>query len=175
MLIQLYNMARRDEKAFLYANRLTYAASVCSTKMPQLQASVAACPLYLPAWRQLIALEPTRVRQAGRALGVAPYAVAEIYAGAQGDMYLKAIEAISFADHVPQLGTQTWATLEVIAGKLRQTSGTTFDPFAIIQCRDKRYKWAGKDAASQAIIAAAIKAAGTRGDITAQLEKLLPE
>jgi hypothetical protein len=46
--------------------------------------------------------------------------------------------------------------------------------FEVIQCRDKRFKWAGTDPASQAIVQAAIKAAGNRGDITAQFEKVLP-
>lgn len=174
VLIQLYDMARRDEKAFLYASRLAYAASVCTTKSPQLLAAVAACPLFFPAWRQLIAVEPGRLRQAGRALGVAPYAVVELYANAQGDQYLQAIEAISAADHGPQLGTQTWATVELAARRLRQTTGAAVDVFAVIQSREKRFNWSGKDKASQAIIAASIKAAGTRGDITAQLEKLLP-
>jgi|GEM_PF-3199719 len=172
VLIQLYDMARRDEKAFLYASRLTYAASVCSTKKTQLEAAVAACPYFLPAWRQLIALEPARLRQAARALGVAPYAVAELYHDAQGDLYLQAIDAIAAADNVPQLGTQTWASLELVAQKLRQTTGVALDVFAVIQCQDKRFKWSGTDPGSQAIIAAAIKAAGQRGDITAQLEKL---
>jgi hypothetical protein len=173
-LIQLYDMARRDEKAFLYADRLAYAASICSTKKAQLQAAVAACPLFLPAWRQLIALEPGRLRPAARALGVAPYAVAELYQNVQGDLYLQAVDAIAGADHVQQLGTQTWATLELVSRKLRQATGVALDPFAVIQCREKRFKWPGTDTASQAIISAAIKAAGTRGDITAQLEKLLP-
>jgi hypothetical protein len=172
-LIQLYTIARRDEKAFLYASRLAYAASVCSTKSPQLQAAVGACPLFLPAWRQLVAIEPARIRQAGRALGVAPYAVAELYQDTGGDLYLQAIESIAVADNVPQIGTQTWASLELVSRKLRQSTGNAFDPFAVTQCNEKRFKWSGTDGASQAIVKAAIKAAGQRGDITAQLEKLL--
>lgn len=175
VIIQLYNMARRDEKAFLYADRLTYAASVCNTKSPQLHAAVAACPLFFPAWRRLTALEPATLNQAARALGVAPYAVEELYHDLQrGDQYLQAIRAIGDADNVPQLGTQTWASLILVSKKLRQETGAVLDVFAVIQCKDKRFKWSGTDAASQAIIAAAIKAAGSRGDITAQLEKLLP-
>jgi hypothetical protein len=172
VLIQLYDMARRDEKTFLYADRLAYAASVCTVKAPQLRAAVAACPLFLPAWRQLVALEPMRLQLAARALGVAPYAVAELYHDKRGDLYLQAVTAIADADHVPQLGTQTWATLELVSRKLKQTTGAALDVFAVIQCGDKRFKWSGMDPASQAIIAAAIKAAGPRGDIVAQLEKL---
>lgn len=88
VFIQLYDMARRDGKAFLNAARLTYAASVSSVKGQHLADAVAACPLYLPAWQQLCALEPRRLRAAGRALGVAPYAVADLYRNADGDLYV---------------------------------------------------------------------------------------
>lgn len=74
---------------------------------------------------------------------------------------------------MPQLGTQTWASLELVDAKLRRTTGKTFKAFEVIKCQDKRIGWDGYDPGSQAIVQAAIKAAGKRGDITAQLEKLL--
>jgi len=173
VFIPLYDTARRDEKAFLSADRLTYAASVCTTKTPLLRAAVAACPLFLPAWRQLVALEPSRLGQAARALGICPYAVAELFHDAQGEAYLEAIRAIAGADSGPQLGTQTWATVELVSWKLRQETGAAIEVFAVIQSQDKHFKWNGADARSQSIIVAAINAAGNRGDIRAQFEKLL--
>jgi len=172
--VPLYDMARRDEKAFLLADRLTYAAAVSANKVYDLRAAVAACPLFLPAWWQLVDLEPVRLTQAVHALGVSPIAVAEVCHSMKGDMYLRAVSAIAEADGAHQFGTQTWATLELVSAKLRQTTNARLDVFAVIQCNTKRFKWAGTDAGSQAIVAAAIKAAGSRTDITGQLEKLLP-
>jgi len=173
--IPLYDMARRDEKAFLLADRLMYASAVSSNKVYDLRAAVAACPLFLPAWWQLVGLEPMRFNQAVRALGVSPCAVAEVCHDMRGDQYLVAVTAIADASSAPQLGTQTWATLEIVSAKLRQATGARLDVFAVLQCNTKRFKWSGMDGASQAIVAAAIKAAGSRTDITTQLEKLLPD
>src|SRR5687768_16463881 len=99
-------------------------------------------------------MEPRHLRAAARALGVSPYAVADLYRDADGDMYLEAIRGIADADHVPQLGTQTWATLEIVDAKLRRTTAKTFKAFEVIKCPDKRIKWDGMDAGSQAIVQA---------------------
>lgn len=173
--IPLYDMARKDEKAFLLADRLMYASAVSSNKEYDLRAAVEACPLFLPAWWQLVSLHPLRLQEAVRPLGVSPCAVAELCHFMQGDQYMYAISAIADANSAVQLGTQAWATLEIVAAKLRQTTGARFDVLAAIECNTKRFKWPGMDGASQTIVAAAIKAAGNRTDITGPLEKLLPD
>ena len=173
--VPLYDMARKDEKAFLLADRLMYASAVSSNRAYNLRAAVAACPLFLPAWWQLVALEPQCFHDAVRALGVSPCAVAELCHFMQGDQYLYAVSAIADANSASQLGTQGWATLEIVAAKLRQATGARLDVFAAVQCNTKRFKWAGLAGGSQAIVVAAINAAGNRTDIIAQLEKLLPD
>lgn len=171
--VPLYDMARRDEKTFLYADRLTYAATLVSWKQDTLTAATQASPLFLPAWRMLVGLDPARFGDAANALGVSPFAVHGLLEPLHGDSYLVALRAIAAADEKKQLGTQTWVAVAILGKKLNDTTHHSFDVRSIIDCRDKRFKWDGTDPASQALVVAAINAIGSRGDISAQFEKLL--
>ncbi len=173
VFIPLYNRARRDEKAFLTADRLTYAATLNPHKESILRSATLSNPLFLPAWQRLTQLQPTWLAGAAKALGTSPFAVSDLFVGAKGDNYLVALKSIAMADSAPQLGTQAWAAAELVARKVFEDTGKSLDVFGVIQCKEKHFRWAGTDGPSQAVVKAAIRAVGSRDDISSQLEKLL--
>jgi len=183
--VPLYDLARRDEKAFLLADRLTYAASLVAWKSDLLREATAASPLFLPAWRMRVQLDPARFADAAFALSVSPLAIHELFEsmdptvlarsqeGGGSDIYTIALRAIARGEAGKQLGTQAWAALAILGKKLHDAKLPSFLPKDVIDLVSGRFKWDGTDAASQAIVREAMEAVGGRGDLTGQFEKLL--